>query len=220
MQASWERGSSDPRVPEPGTVEAPEGPWNSGPHPKPRVPRPQEAGAGTDRMGLHSSLEEGGALSPRARPQQQARPSPTPCVEQQRQGAAGCRARGAEHGGSEGGEARATGQQEASPQIGAPGHQGGPTGHGHPSTPPRGRQTGRWARADRPLTRAPQPRTPAARGPAEPWGPSQPAGCCGSILTAPRQGLAAPSQAPAACSAVAHLPSTRRPPRSKGGQQT
>ena len=51
-------------------------------------------------------------------------------------------------------------------------------------------------------------------------GTSQPTRCCGSILTAPRQGLAAPIQAPAACRAVAHLPSTRRPPQSKGGQQT
>lgn len=121
-------------------------------------------------MGLHSSLAEGGALSPRARPQQQACPSPTPCVEPQRQGAAGCRARGAQHGGSERGEALATGQQEAPPQIGAPGHQVGPAWHSHPSTPPHGGQTGRWARSDRPLTRAPQPRTPAAQGPAEPWG--------------------------------------------------
>lgn len=151
QDASRERGAPDPWALEPGTqrgtgraLEQHPSLW---PHLKPWVPGPQEAGARTGRSCTPASRREEPSPHRHGHGSRPARP-PARCGQQQ------CQSMPA------GGPAP---EQDPRPP-------GGTSLVQPPQCPPAWWADGRWARSDRPLTRAPQPRMPAARCPTEPRG--------------------------------------------------
>lgn len=151
QEASWEGGTPDPWALEPGTQrgtgrDLEEHPflW---PHLKLWVPGPQEVRARTGRSCTPTLRREEPSPHGRGHGSRPARP-PAQCRQQQQQSAPA------------GGPA---------PDR-APDHQVVPAWYSHPSAHLHGGQTGRWAWSDCPLSRAPEPRTPAAWCPAEPRG--------------------------------------------------
>lgn len=151
-------------------------------------------GGSWDRTVLHSSLTERGTLSPRAQPQQQACPATRLVAQCAAAASEGTSRRPYPRTGPQTTRWRQPGAATPVPTCMVGRRAGGP---GQTAHSPKHSSHGRQQHGAQPSL----------------GGTSQPARCCGPMLTAPRQ-------APAARRAVAHLPDTRRPPRSKGDQQT